>query len=249
MGEEGRMVNKKRISIILPVYNEECILGENIPKIISCFDSIVGEDYEIVIADDGSTDDTPDIAKNLAGGDSRIKYFKGSSSRTRREILGEVIPSLESDIIAFMDMDLATDLKHARELIDAVENQGYSISTGSRWMKSSKTKREKSRFFISLAYNNFVRLLFGSRIRDHQCGFKAFRREAAIALLKEMGHSKRRGWSWDTELLIRAQKKGRGIYEFPVCWNAGQRTSFKFVADCASIFAYLIYLRVVLLLS
>lgn len=156
---------------------------------------------------------------------------------------------MESDIIAFMDMDLATDLKHARELIDAVEDKGYSISTGSRWMESSKTKREKSRFFISLAYNNFVRLLFGSRIRDHQCGFKAFRREAAIALLKEMGHSKRRGWSWDTELLVRAQKKGLRVYEFPVEWNAGQRTSFKFAVDCLSIFGYLLYLRFVLLRS
>jgi hypothetical protein len=127
-----------------------------------------------------------------------------------------------------MDVDLATDLKHLKELIDAVTKEGYELATGSRMLSDSKVKRTFTRGFASKSYNFMVRTILGSKIHDHQCGFKAFQREPTLLLLDEVEANH---WFWDTEILVRAQRKGYKVKEIPVEWRSTRETKVKLFKD------------------
>jgi len=123
---------------------------------------------------------------------------------------------------------LATNLRHLKRLLEEVK-EGADISIGSRYMGIS-AKRTFLRRAMSVVYNTFIRIYFGSKIRDHQCGFKAYKRDVIHRLIDKAGYDKKliRGWFWDAEILIRAQKEGYKIAEFPVEWICGESSSFKF---------------------
>jgi len=202
------------ISIILPVYNEAKILRTNILKLTKYMDNFE-EKYEIIIADDGSTDNTNKIAKNLIS--EKIHYLHSAKRVGRGATLNKVMAkNAKGDIIIYMDADLATDLYHIQELVLKIK-QGADICTGSRLIKNSKvSKRSFLRGFFSRSYNIFLKILFNGKINDHQCGFKAFRKSTVVQVL---GKVEATHWFWDTELLIRAQKYGLKLSEIPVIWN------------------------------
>ncbi|MFH1850381.1 MAG: glycosyltransferase [archaeon] len=202
------------ISVFLPAYNEGAVLEKN-ARALHMELSALGKRFEIFIIDDNSGDNTPEIARRLSGlaSISCIRYGKGP---TRRENLARSFKKAKGSIIVFMDADLATPLKHLGELISHV-SAGADIAIGSRLL-GKKPRRQRYRHAISLAYCWLVRKIMRSGIMDHQCGFKAFRRDVLMTLLEEMGTSGSRGYFWDAELLIRAQRRGYRIVEFPVEW-------------------------------
>jgi len=114
-------------------------------------------------------------------------------------------------------------MQHLPELIRAIE-AGADVATGSRLMPGSDALRTGGREIASRGYNFLVRLILRSRVYDHQCGFKAFRREKILPVLPTInaGH-----WFWDTELLVRSKRLGFTIVEFPVRWRAGKGTTVK----------------------
>ena len=116
---------------------------------------------------------------------------------------------------------LATDLKSLKPLIDAITVEGYEVSTGSRMLPESKVERSTRRSISSKSYNFLVRHMLGSKVRDHQCGFKAFKKEAFCCLLDEV---KATHWFWDTEINVRAQRHGFKVKEIPVQWTSGKGT-------------------------
>ena len=122
-----------------------------------------------------------------------------------------------------MDVDLATNIKHLKDLIEAIEN-GYDIAIGSRLIEGSKAKRSFERLLYSKVYNFLVRALLKSKIKDHQCGFKAFKKDIVVKLGKE---AKDNHWFWDTEILVLAQRKGYKIKEIPVEWTEGKDTKVR----------------------
>jgi len=213
-----------RASIFVPVFNEEKILKENVLKLEDEIKKIT-KDYEIFIVDDSSSDRTPQISKELSN--SKIKYLRFENGPSRRENLAEAMKNATKDIIVFIDVDLSADLKHLKELIENTED--YDISIGSRYM-GVKAKRTFFRRGISIIYNNTQKILFNSKVKDHQCGFKAFKKNVILDLIKDAGYEEKfiRGWFWDAEILIRAQKKGYTIKEFPVEWERGKDSSFQF---------------------
>ena len=215
---------KRKVSVFFPVYNEAWRLEANVLS-VRRFLQDSRMDYELIVIDDGSTDSTQEIAKVLQKemGVIYIRYKKGCS---RRENLARSFEKAGGDIIAFMDADLATDIGQLPELVKEADMHGIAI--GCRYAKGSVIKRKPSRLLFSIAYNSFMRLYFGSRVRDHQCGFKAFRRDILLDLAKEAGYDRslRRGWFWDAEILIRAQKKGHRIKEIPVVWRDMRKSSF-----------------------
>lgn len=237
------MGNEKNVlfSCVIPVYNEKDCLYENVHNLIKKFEEL-NIDFEIVVSDDGSTDSTPDIAELLLAGDSRVKYVRSDLNTGRGEAVSRGFRECSGQILAFIDIDLATSLDSLPTLIDIIKN-GADVATGSRWLKQSIVKRSAYRRLISFVYNLIVRLLFNSKIKDHQCGFKAFRREKALQLLNEMGERTDRLWAWDTEILIRAQKKGLKIVEFPVVWYQGKHSKFRVLYDVPKIVIYLLKLR------
>ncbi len=215
------------LSVFVPCYNEEQRLEKNILIIYHMLLSLK-KTFELIIVDDGSNDTTPFLGKSLAKKHKEIIYHHYSNGPSRRENLGKAFYIAQGSIIAFMDLDLSADVTFFPRLIASIE-RGNAIAIGSRY-KGVCAKREFGRKVISIVYNAFMRLYFGSTLADHQCGFKAFSKEKLIPILDAMGYddSLLRGWFWDVELLVRAQKKGYAIDEFSVPWKFGKQSSFDF---------------------
>jgi glycosyltransferase involved in cell wall biosynthesis len=210
------------LSVILPVYNEHDRLGTCVDTLSEYLDRTFG-DYEIIIAEDDSPDGSYEVAKAIAAGHKSVAVLHNDRRLGRGASLSRAIMASKGDRIIYMDVDLATNLGHIKPLVDHIE-QGAAIATGSRLMKGSKVTRPMARDVPSRAYNLLVRILFGSKIYDHQCGFKAFDRKAVIEML---GFPEDEHWFWDTELLVYAQRSGYRVDEMPVVWvhNGGNDLS------------------------
>ena len=215
------------VTIILPVYNEADNLKHAV-KVVKAAMKNLNREFEIIIAEDGSSDETPEQADNLIALNIRVIHSK---KRLGRGIsLRRAIKESKSDIILFMDVDLSTSLDYIRPIVSEIEN-GAAIATGSRLLPNSLVKRNFSRNLFSKTYNLLVRTLTGSRIKDHQCGFKAFHKPSILQLLEEV---KDNHWFWDTELLVRAQKRGLKIAEIPVEWVGGNGSKVNLLQDAIS---------------
>ncbi len=222
-----------RVSIVLPAYNEAKRLRRAVLEVMKAVENL-GYEYEIIIAEDGSTDGTDRIAAELAAKNERIIHLHSNERLGRGRALMNAFRAAKGDVVVYMDVDLSTDLQHLRELIDAVANEGYDVATGSRLMGTSKAERPLKRDLASRVYNFLVRLFLGSKIRDHQCGFKAFRRSAILEIGK---HVKDNHWFWDTEVLVTAQKMGYRVKEIPVRWKHGGDTKVEFGRDVVYMFS------------
>jgi glycosyltransferase involved in cell wall biosynthesis len=229
---------KLKISLFVPVYNEEKILEQNI-RILSSELTKLTDQYELVIVNDNSTDSTSEICKRLSSAKIRVLTYENGPSR--RENLGKAILTAKYDFIGFTDVDLATDVSYLEILFYLLKK--YDVVLGSRY-KGIKPQREIWRLLISKIYNGFMQIYFNSKIKDHQCGFKAFRKDAILQLLSEMGYDYtfKRGWFWDAELLIRAQRKDYNYIEMPVKWVRGEKTTFQFKRELKML-GYVLKLR------
>ncbi len=225
-----------KVSIVLPAYNEANRL-ENAVREVERWMDRTGYDYEIIIAEDGSTDGTDVVARRLTKTDPKVRHLHSDERLGRGRALKRAFKQAEGDILVYLDVDLSTDMAHLRELIDAVAKEGYDLATGSRLMKGSEADRPFKRDFASKVYNFLVRSMLGSKLRDHQCGFKAFKRSKILPLLEEV---KDDHWFWDTEILVLAQRKGLRIKEFPVRWKQSGETKVRFTKDVLYMFSQIV---------
>jgi len=209
-------MRKKTVSITIPVYNEEEELEKHINKLIQyCQNALSSYEVTITIADNASIDRTPEIGKALSQKYPTVAYVRFPEKGRGRAVKATWITSA-SDFVAYMDVDLSTDLKHLRSVIHALEN-GYDVAIGSRLLsKSNVIDRSIKREIISRSYNLIIKLLFQTKFSDAQCGFKAIRREAVETLILLVVDNE---WFMDSELLILAEKTGYRIYEEPVVWR------------------------------
>lgn len=214
------------VSLVLPAYNEAERIVRCVERAVETLEKITPS-FEVIIAEDGSTDETPSLAAELADIYAQVRHLHSDTRLGRAGGMVRAFRVAEGEILAFMDVDLATDLSHLQELIQAIRD-GFDVATGSRLMKESDVTRSFKRTILSRGYNFLVRLLLKSKIRDHQCGFKAFRRDMLFEIIDELEDEH---WFWDTELLVLAQKKGYRIYEFPVKWVDGEMTKVNLSSD------------------
>jgi glycosyltransferase involved in cell wall biosynthesis len=205
------------VTAIIPVYNDRDSLETAIPQSIEILRTIT-EEFE-----DGSNDGSAEFVLAYATRDKRVRLLHNDSRLGRGKALNRAIREAKGAIVCYYDVDLATDMRHLPELIEAIRN-GAAISTGSRLMPASDIVRTSGREIASRTYNFLVRLFLGSRVFDHQCGFKGFNKADIIPILPTI---KSEHWFWDTEILIRAQRKGHRVAEFPVHWRAGKGTTVK----------------------
>ncbi|HLD11223.1 MAG TPA: glycosyltransferase [Candidatus Nanoarchaeia archaeon] len=216
------------INIFLPIYNEEKIAKKNILEVYENAKKLK-DLFKINIIDDGSTDKTSEICKEFMKEYEEINYLYFKNGPSRRENLSKSFLDVpDNEIICFMDIDLASDITRIEDLVNYIK-QGFDISIGSRY-KGTKSVRSLKRLIISKTYNSLIKILFGSKIKDHQCGFKAFKSEKIKEIILQMDDDPlfKRGWFWDAEILLRAQKNKLKIKEFPVRWEAGKQSSFDF---------------------
>ena len=225
-----------KVSIVLPAYNEARRLEHAVDEVKKWMDEM-GYDYEIIIAEDGSTDGTDKIASMLAKEDPKVKHLHSDERLGRGKALSNAFKVAEGDILVYLDVDLSTDMKHLKELIDSIAIEGYDIATGSRLMKDSEVERPLKRLIASKVYNLLVKIILGSRINDHQCGFKAFKRDVILNIIK---YVKDNHWFWDTEVLVLAQRMGYKIKEIPVKWKQSEDTKVKFVKDIIYMFSQIL---------
>lgn len=216
------------ISIILPMHNEEGNVKTCVGEVKKTATAL-GNPYEIIIAEDGSEDRTYGIAKAIARNDAAVRLMHSRMKLGRGSALKRAFAVARGDVIVYMDADLATELTYLKKAIDEI-SAGAAIATGSRLLDGSRVQRPLIRDVASRGFNFLVRLLLGSRIHDHQCGFKAFDKKKVMPLLKEIRDNH---WFWDTEILVRAQWDGMPISEFPVRWKHGRKTTVRLQGDIA----------------
>ena len=224
-------------SVVLPVYNEEKNLKKNVKVLMDRLERL-GIDYEIIIAEDGSTDRTYEIGLELSKKYDNVRFFHHPHRLGRGRALKMAFRRAEGNYVAYMDIDLATSLESLRDLINYLKN--YDVVTGSRYMKKSMANRTLKRRLLSSVYNLLVRFVLNSKVHDHQCGFKGFKREVVLRLnkLSEFNH-----WFWDTEILVLAQRCGYRVKEFPVEWKESEETKVNTLRDALNMFLNLIILR------
>jgi glycosyltransferase AglD len=215
------------VSVVFPAYNEVDFLDVAVEKTAQTLNRFT-DNYEIIIAEDGSTDGTAENAEELSREISYVKHIHGEKRLGRGTALNNAFKQSRGEVLVYMDLDLATDLKHLQPLVEAISVEGYDFATGSRMLPESKVERTLRRQISSKSYNFLVRHMLGSQLHDHQCGFKAFKREPTLQLLDEVAA---RHWFWDTEILVRAQRKGYKIKEIPVEWKSGGKTKVNLFKD------------------
>lgn len=209
------MTNKIEIEIVIPIYNEEKELKENILRLHSFLAKRL-EPYrwKILIADNASTDNSLNIAKSLSKKYSGINFLH-IMQKGRGRAVKKAWTQSKADYLVYMDVDLSTDLESLIPVLKALES-GYHIAIGSRLLKASQVvNRPLKREVLSRVYNLIIKLLFQIHFSDAQCGFKAVTKDTVGRLIPHIMDNK---WFFDSELLIVGEKLGYKIYEEPVKW-------------------------------
>ncbi|MCK5459728.1 glycosyltransferase [Candidatus Parcubacteria bacterium] len=205
-----------RINITLPCLNEEKILNNNIIALFNFLNkNVAGDQWQIIIADNDSNDNTAEIAKELEYRFKQIKYFfipqKGKGIAIRHGW-----KNFDADIYIFMDVDLSVDLEALPKLISAVKEEHYDIAIGSRFHKQSVIKRSVARKIISRLYKIIKKIIINSDISDLPCGFKAINKDIIKKILPRIKDNE---WFFDSELVILSESFGYKIKEIPVKWE------------------------------
>lgn len=201
------------VNITIPVYNEEKILKENIQVLYTFLNQNLDYPWEVVIADNGSNDQTQKIAKNLVRKLDHLKYLR-LKEKGRGRALRKAWQESKAEILSYMDADLAVDLFSFPKLVQVIK-QGADIAIGSRFIPNSQVQRSKLRKILSWSYNKLIRFFFKVEFKDGQCGFKAISKKVLENIIPQV---KDNHWFFDTEMLVLAEKEGYKIKEIPVKW-------------------------------
>jgi glycosyltransferase involved in cell wall biosynthesis len=200
------------VEIVIPVYNEHATLEGSVRLLHGYLSAAFPFSWQITIVDNASTDGTLQVARRLmyelpevgamhlpAKGRGRALRIAWSASHAR--------------VLAYMDVDLSTDLSALLPLVAPLMSGHSDLAIGTRLHRSARVERSAKREVISRGYNRLLRLILRAQFSDAQCCFKAIRSEAAHALLPLVSDQE---WFFDTELLVVAQRRGLRIHEVPV---------------------------------
>jgi putative flippase GtrA len=202
------------VEVVVPVYNEERTLARSIRRLHRFLGSEFPFSWRIVIADNASTDITPDIAATLARELPRVAWIR-LEEKGRGRALRAAWSASDARVVCYMDVDLSTDLRALLPLVAPLLSGHSDVAIGTRLAHGARVVRGPKRELISRGYNRLLHATLRARFSDAQCGFKAVRREALEPLL---GTVRDNGWFFDTELLVVAQRRGLRIHEVPVDW-------------------------------
>jgi glycosyltransferase involved in cell wall biosynthesis len=203
-----------QIDIVVPVYNEAAGLEQSIRRLHRFLESEFPFSWRIVVADNASTDETPAIADRLAYELSRVEVLH-LERKGRGRALRAAWSASRAQVVAYMDVDLSTDLRALLPLVAPLLSGHSDLAIGTRLAHGARVVRGPKRELISRAYNRLLHTTLRTRFSDAQCGFKAARTDALRGLLDDVRDE---GWFFDTELLVLAQRRGLRIHEVPVDW-------------------------------
>ena len=205
--------------VTIPVLDEEATLEQNVLVLHRFLQTHFPQpgQWRILIADNGSTDRTADIAQQLAQRVPEIAYIK-VPERGVGLALKTSWGQSQADIVGYMDLDLATALPHFLQAYEALAEKGYDLVYATRLHpKSQVINRPFKREVASRVFNAILKAYLGVGFSDGMCGFK-FLRRSIYPELKQAG-AQNNGWFFSTELLTTAEWLGKRIYELPVKWT------------------------------
>lgn len=202
------------LDIVVPVYNEQDDLAASVRRLHRHLREHFPYATRITIADNASTDETPEIAAHLASELDDVRVVR-LEQKGRGRALHTVWSRSDAPVLAYLDVDLSTDLAALAPLVAPVISGHSDLAIGTRLSRGSRVVRGAKREVISRCYNMILKSALAARFSDAQCGFKAIRADVAHELLPHVVDS---GWFFDTELLVLAERSGLRIHEIPVDW-------------------------------
>ena len=202
------------VDIVVPVHNEERDLVPSITRLHDYLRLRLASSWRITIADNASTDRTWELASDMAAALEGVVAVR-LPERGRGRALREVWTVSDAEVVAYMDVDLSTDLAALPPLLAPLLSGHSDLAIGTRLSRGARVVRGPKRELISRCYNLLLHAALGTSFSDAQCGFKAMRSDRARELLPLVEDS---GWFFDTELLVLAERRGLRIHEVPVDW-------------------------------
>lgn len=229
-------IPRPRLSLVIPAYNEEQRIGPSL-EAVAAYLSQQSYPFEVIVADDGSTDGTSGIAARFAAHHDGFRLLRLQHGGKAAAIRGGM-RAASGDVVAFVDADLATPPSYLAPCLDQIES-GADVVIGSREGAGSRRVGEPEyRHIMGRVFNRIVQLALLPGIDDTQCGFKLFTREAASAIL-ERGRLYAGGktviggrvTAFDVEMLVIARRLGLRIDEVPVLWTYGSHSKVNPIRD------------------
>ncbi len=217
-----------QLSIVIPAYNESARIEDALERVLSC----VAEqqwDAEVLVVDDGSKDNTAAIVERWMTAHSRLHLIKNVGNRGKGYSVRNGLLQAAGDIVMFTDADLSSPMEEAERLIAAI-GDGADVAIGSRWLDRTRQTIHQPlyRQFFGRCFNWITRRVMGLPFKDTQCGFKAFKREAAQVIFRLQTIER---WGFDPEILFIARKLKYVIREVPVTWGHDERSRISYLKD------------------
>jgi len=226
--------------VVIPAFNEAERIGATLKKI---HEYLLTKNYrsEIIVVDDGSTDNTRRVVRKTAQEIPLIRLLENGVNRGKGYSVRAGVLHSHGKVILFSDADLSTPIQEVEKLADWV-NKGYDVAIGSRALPGSDilVRQERPRELMGKTFNRLVQLLTVSGIRDTQCGFKLFKKKAARDLFEKQTIW---GFGFDVEILFIASKNGYRIKEVPIKWINSPDSRVHMVKDSFSMFCDLVRIR------
>jgi dolichyl-phosphate beta-glucosyltransferase len=223
-----RVTQYPKYSIVVPAYNERA-------RILATLEAIVEVvraqrwSAEIIVVNDGSTDETADLVKNFALAAPEVRLMENPGNRGKGYSVRSGMLHAQGEIVLFSDADLSAPIDEAQRLFDAIAG-GTDIAIGSRWLATSRQTHRQPlyRQFFGRCFNMLTRAVMNLPYADTQCGFKAFTRTAAQTVFQLQTIER---WGFDPEILFIARKRGFRVQEVPVSWAHDERTRISYLRD------------------
>ena len=215
-------------SIVIPAFNEEARIGATLERLMACIETRHWT-AEVLVVDDGSSDATAAIVSSIARRYPNLRLIENDGNRGKGYSVRNGILQSRGDIVMFTDADLSAPIEEAELLFAAIKG-GADVAIGSRWLdRSRQTLRQPIyRRFFGRCFNWLTRLIMHLPLADTQCGFKAFRREAAQTIFIRQRVER---WGFDPEILYIALRRGMRVEEVAVTWGHDERSRISYLKD------------------
>ena len=229
-----------KYSFIIPAYNETARLGSTLDRVLS-YVATQRWDAEVLVVNDGSRDATADLVQSYAQTHPELRLIENPGNRGKGYSVRNGMLNAKGEVLLFSDADLSAPIEEAVKLFAAIE-AGTDIAIGSRWLQpETQTHRQSAlRQFYGRLFNLALRILLGLNFKDTQCGFKAFTRNAALAIFPLQ---KIERWGFDPELLYLARRAGLTVQEVPVVWAHAEGTRLSPLRDGIRMFGEVLKIR------
>lgn len=228
------------LSVVIPAFNEAARLGPTVVRVMAwCAEH--RPDYQLIVVDDGSSDATAEVARAAAGGDERVTVIELLRNRGKGAAVRTGMLAATGRALLFSDADLSTPIEDV-DVLQAALDGGADIAIGSRALADSdvRTRQHPLREMMGRTFNLMVRAALMGGLKDTQCGFKLFTREAGHALFERATID---GFAFDVEVLMLARELGYEIAEVPVTWRHVEESKVSPGTDAARMFFDLMRLR------